>query len=124
MFPDPIVVKAGDTNTNFVRIGLSANEGRFHAEGSGPPVFNRDVVIKQNQTKTRFRREFRIVDSKDFTDPLSGLTIPVGASVYLVVDEPKVGYSDGDLNDMVNGLIEFFDDALESNMFKLLSGEY
>jgi len=122
MFADPIAVKLADTDENHVRIGISPNEGRFFYENGAD---NQLVIIKQNSTKNRFRREFRIVREKDYSDPISGLASRIGASVYLVVDEPRAGFADSDLNDMANSLIEFFDDSAgEARFAKLLQGEY
>jgi hypothetical protein len=124
MFADPSVVKVATVNQNFVRTGISANIGTFtyiDADGN-----RHQLVIKQNETKSRFRRECRLTMDKDYTNPISGLTTPVSTSVYLVIDEPKAGFTDDELNDLCFGLYHFLSDAsfANANTFKLLAGEY
>lgn len=122
MFADPVVLSVGGTNKNFVRTGISPTSGSFtYDDGAG---LVRHVIVKQNSTKNRFRREFRVTQDSTFTDPLSGQTVPVSASVYLVVDEPKAGFTDATLNDIASSMMTFLTSSSQANTFKLLGGEY
>jgi hypothetical protein len=122
MFADPITIGVAGTSKTFARTGISPTSGTFsYDDGAG---LVRNVIIKQNDTKARFRREIRVTQDSLFTNPVSGITAPVSASVYLVVDEPKAGFVDGTLNDMVVSLTTFLTSSSGANTMKLLGGEY
>ena len=72
---------------------------------------NQTVRIQQNTTKQRFRREVRVSRDKIAQNPLTGVNQEVGASVYLVIDEPRIGFTDSELNDMAISLTKFLSGA-------------
>lgn len=77
--------------------------------------------VKQNVTRNRFRREVRVEQSKIAADPLTAVNQQVGASVYIVIDEPRSGFTDAELGYLVTGL----HDLVETSGFvnKILGGE-
>lgn len=83
---------------------------------------NTAMTTKQNITAKRFRREIRLSQTKIATDPISAVNAEAGASVYLVVDEPRNGV----FSDTENGyLIEALKTWLSSaNYNKILGGEF
>jgi hypothetical protein len=122
MFADPSVVAVGGGNHNFARTGITPNVGTFsYVDGDGN--MNR-LIIKQNTTKKRVRMEIRRTLDLSFTDPISGITSPQSASVYLVVDKPSAGIPDGALNDMFAGLAGFLTASSNAKYLQLLGGEY
>lgn len=78
------------------------------------------LLTKQNVTTGRFRREARIVKNAVITDPISGLSSNGSASVYIVIDEPKVGFSDTELKQVIDGLKSFMTSTVQD---RLLGGE-
>lgn len=128
MFADPTVVKVQATNHNFVRTGITPNVGTFSYVHSNSSIVDgqHQLIVKQNETKARFRREVRRTFTRDYTDPVTGLVRPVSASVYVVVDEPKSGFTDDMLNDMWFGLSHLLTDTSFANdkFFQTLLGEY
>jgi len=80
------------------------------------------LVTKQNSTSTRFRREVRVAQTKIAADPISAVNAQVGASVYLVIDEPRNGvFSDTELAYLIDGLKGWLTNA---NYNKILGGEF
>nr|UJQ85255.1 MAG: hypothetical protein 2 [Leviviridae sp.] len=82
---------------------------------------NTSMTVKQNVTASRFRREIRISQQKIAADPISALNKQIGASVYLVIDEPRAGFSDTELGYLVDALKAWLTSA---NYQKVLGGEY
>lgn len=79
------------------------------------------LTTKQNVTASRFRREIRLSQHKVAADPISGLNKDLGVSVYLVVDEPKSGYSDAEIGYLIEALKTWLSSA---NYNKVLGGEF
>lgn len=80
------------------------------------------MTTKQNSTATRFRREVRLSQEKITSDPVASVNKIVGASVYLVIDEPKVNYfTDVEIGYLVEALKGWLTSA---NYNKILGGEF
>jgi len=79
------------------------------------------MTTKQNVTASRFRREVRLAQHKVVADPISGLNKDLGVSVYLVVDEPKSGFSDLEIGYLIDALKAWLTSA---NYNKVLGGEF
>jgi len=82
---------------------------------------NTFMTVKQNITASRFRREVRLSQQKIAADPISTLNKSIGTSIYLVVDEPKAGFSDVELGYLIDALKAWLTSA---NYNKVLGGEY
>lgn len=78
------------------------------------------LVTKQNTTTNRFRREARLVKNAVIVDPISGLSTQGSFSVYIVIDEPKFGFADSELKQVIDGLKSFMTSTIQD---KLLGGE-
>lgn len=79
------------------------------------------MTTKQNITASRFRREVRLSQHKVVADPISGLNKDLGVSVYLVMDEPRSGFSDTEIGYLVEALKGWLTSA---NYTKVLGGEF
>jgi len=79
------------------------------------------LTTKQNITSARFRREVRLSQHKVAADPISGLNKDLGLSVYLVVDEPKSGFSDTEIGYLIDALKAWL---TSTNYNKVLGGEF
>lgn len=82
---------------------------------------NTAMTVKQNVTASRFRREVRLSQQKIAADPISAVNKQIGSSVYLVVDEPKTGFTDAELGYLIDALKAWLTSA---NYNKVLGGEY
>jgi hypothetical protein len=79
------------------------------------------LTTKQNTTAARFRREVRVSQHKVVADPVSGVNKDLGLSVYLVIDEPRYGFSDTEISYLIEGLKSWLS---AGNYNKILAGEY
>jgi hypothetical protein len=102
-----VKVKSGENSSDFV-----SGDGLVH------------FITKQNTTAKRFRREVRLQSTKVATDPISAVNVEAGASVYLVIDEPRAGYSDAELKDLVTWLYTWLSASSYANTSKVLLGEF
>lgn len=116
MLADPQSVTINAVATSLPRTSNGATQN-VYTSGDGNVV----MTVKQNVTASRFRREIRISQTKIAADPISTLNKSVGASVYIVVDEPKIGFSDAELGYLIDSLKAW---ATSANYNKVLGGEY
>jgi hypothetical protein len=79
------------------------------------------LTTKQNKSATRFRREYRVSQTKVAADPISAVNKQVGFSVYFVVDEPTFGFTDAEIGYVIAGMKTAFDSTLWG---KILAGEF
>ncbi|DAD52748.1 coat protein [ssRNA phage SRR7976325_24] len=117
MFADPQSVTVNAVAKSLARVtSTNPRQGRFsnnHGEF--------ELVISQNQTNTRFRREFRLNQTKIAVDPISTLNKSATASVVIVVDEPKGrAFTPTELGYLIAGIKTAFDSTASG---KLLEGE-
>lgn len=82
---------------------------------------NTYMTTKQNITASRFRREVRLSQRKIAADPISAVNTEKGISVYLVIDEPKTGFSDTEIGYLIDALKTWLSSA---NYLKVLGGEF
>jgi len=125
MFSDPISVLYEGAAKNHVRTSAD-NPSSFTYVDETDGV-TQIVSIRQTNSKSRFRHEIRISRSKIAADPITLANGEIGASVYLVIDEPRSGFTDTDLNDMAVSLFKYLSGAAPTdtgNVLKLLTGEY
>lgn len=82
---------------------------------------NTFMTTKQNTTAARLRREVRLSQKKVAADPISGLNKELGLSVYLVIDEPRSGFSDAEIGYVMEGFKTWLS---STNYNKVLAGEF
>jgi hypothetical protein len=80
-----------------------------------------NLTIKQNASTSRFRREARLTVNKIAADPISSVNKQISTSVYIVIDEPKWGFSDTELDYYKDALVAW---AIDANTNKMLGGEF
>lgn len=76
--------------------------------------------ISHQDTKGRKRRMVRLDQTVIAADPLTAENASQKAGIYLVVDEPSFGFSDTQLDYLVDALVAWLTSA---NIAKLLGGE-
>lgn len=116
-FADPQSVTINGNAQNLPRVGSDAPQRRGTFK-SADDVWTLDV--RQDSTQQRFRREVRLTKNIVAADPISALNKSLSASVVIVVDEPRFGFSDADLGHMLAGLTTWFSNTQRD---KLLGGE-
>lgn len=116
MLADPQSVTINGVGTSLPKTQSGPTTNTFtSADG------NTSMTTKQNITASRFRREVRLSQQKVAADPLSGVNKLLGTSVYLVVDEPKAGFSDTEIGYLIDALKGWLTSA---NYNKVLGGEF
>lgn len=116
MLADPQSVTINAVATSLPRTNAGPNQNTY-ATADG----NTSMTTKQNVTASRFRREVRLSQKKIAADPISALNKEIGVSVYLVVDEPKAGFSDTEIGYLIEALKGFL---TSGNQLKILGGEF
>jgi len=123
MLPDPSTLVVAGAQVPGARTAQSVGTATYTA-----PDGVHQMSIKQTTSKSRFRREVRFSTTKVAADPISAVNVSVGASAYIVIDEPRFGFSDAELVDLVNSLVSVFGVSLnpgtETTLLKVLNGEY
>lgn len=84
---------------------------------------NSELQVRQNLTSKRRRREVVLTVKKIAADPISAQNAEVSASVMIVVDQPRWGFSVADLETMENNLRTWFTASSNAARTKLLGGE-
>lgn len=82
---------------------------------------NTSMTTKQTSTAARFRREVRLSQKKIAADPISAVNAEKGVSVYLVVDEPRAGFTDVEIGYLIDALKAWM---TSTNYNKVLGGEF
>lgn len=121
MYADPQGITVTGLGTlSLPRVGSKTPTtlGQFAtADGNGV------IQVKQDQTAARFRREYRFTQKKVAPDPISAVNKEVSASVVLVIDEPKWGFSDTELLNIYTGLVASLSATSNAKIVQLLGGE-
>jgi hypothetical protein len=117
MFADPLTAKANNTDVSFAKTSLGVGSSEFSYN-------DYKVIVKQNTTAARFRREIRFTQNKIAADPITAVNAQKGASAYIVVDEPRNGFTDAELIQLVKDLADFVTRSTAANSAKLMLGEY
>ncbi|DAD52556.1 TPA_asm: coat protein [ssRNA phage SRR6255733_5] len=116
MFADPQSVTINAVATSLPRTSVKDGTAEYtSADG------NTKLTIKQNASTSRFRREVRLSVRKIAADPIAAVNKEVSTSVYLVIDEPRWGFSDTELDYYKDALVAW---AIDANTNKVLGGEY
>lgn len=115
MFADPQSVTINAVPISLPRVSIGTGEAIYR---------NADETIQlrisHQSRKSRKARMVRLDKTVIATDPLTAENAEQRAGVYLVIDEPTWGFSDTDLDYLVDALIAWLSSA---NIAKVLGGE-
>jgi hypothetical protein len=112
--PQTVTINGGSVPLPRTQQGPAANT---YTSADG----NTSFTTKQNTTAARFRREVRLSNKKVASDPITGVNRELGLSVYLVVDEPRSGFTDVEIAYYIEALKTWLSAA---NYNKVLGGEF
>lgn len=115
MFTDPQSVTINSVAKTMPKIKMGSSDSTYRTADE-----EFQFRISHQTTKSRTRRMVRIDQTKIAADPLTAINSSQSAGVYLVVDEPKFGFSDAELDYLVDGLVAWLSSA---NIAKLLGSE-
>jgi hypothetical protein len=114
-FSDPLSLTYNAVATNHPRIS-SGNLSSKYATADGKYT----VTMSHTTTKTRERHLARVDERIVATDPISAANFFADLSVYLVIDNPNSGYTDTEIDYVVQALKGFLTTA---NVLKILGQE-
>lgn len=119
MLTDPQTLTINAVSTTFPRVGSPQpdKKGVFRTSDE-----LQEFVVSQNASSNRFRREVRLNLTKIAVDPISTLNKEVSTSVILVIDEPKVGFSNAELIIQLNALLAWA--GVAGNRDNLIGGQF
>jgi hypothetical protein len=116
MLADPQSVTINGVATSLPRTQQGTTQNIYtSADG------NTSMTTRQNTTSTRFRREVRLSQKKIAADPISAVNKEIGVSVYLVIDEPRAGFTDTEIGYLIDALKAW---STSTNYNKVLGGEF
>lgn len=116
MLADPQSVTINAVATSMARTQMGATTN-VYTSADGLTT----LTTKQNKSANRFRREYRVSQTKVAADPISAVNKQVSFSVYFVIDEPNFGFSDTEIGYVIAGMKTAFDATLWG---KILGGEF
>lgn len=115
MFADPQSITIDVNGFTLPRVKTGEREATYAS-----PDGTLSMRISHQSTKNRVRRMVRIDQTSIAADPLTSVNTSQTASVYVVIDEPKFGYTDNYLIDLVGALTTWL---TEANVAKVLGSE-
>ncbi len=115
MFSDPTSITVNAVAKSMARTGTGINQAEYtHPEGY-------KLKISHSYGK-RERSVFRLDSRKIGADPLAtGINKEYAASVYFVLDQPVVGFSDTEITNICNALLDAL--KVSGNLAKFVGGE-
>lgn len=115
MFTDPQVVTIDGVANSLVKISSEGQKSIYRtADG------NKTLTISHQTSKGRERRMVRIDSRVIAADPLTAANDYENCGIFLVVDEPKYGFTDDQIDDIIQGFKAWL---ITANVNKLLAGE-
>lgn len=116
-YTDPQSITISGTATSLPRTSSGVNSGVFASADSTQILRISSAYGKRNRRVARFEH------SKIAPDPLTSVNQKFSMTVYMVVDEPVVGYTLAERQNVVAGLTKWLTDTSGANVGKLLGGE-
>lgn len=115
MLTDPQVITIATVANTFNRISTGDLKSVYQtAEG------DRKLTISHQTSKSRTRRMVRLDTKAIVADPLSAVNDYEQFGVYVVIDEPEVGFSDQTIADVLAGFFTWYNAAMVA---KVLSSQ-
>jgi len=113
-FADPQSITIDGTAVSLPRVSSGVNTGGFSSNDG-----NLKLSVSHQYGK-RTRRQYRMDFQKIAADPLTSANVRYQGSVYLVVDQPIVGFTVAELQKQIAG---FLASLTAPQQTKLLGGE-
>lgn len=114
-FADPQEVTINAVAQSLPRVSIGSSDAVYRkADGTV------QLRISHQESKGRVRRMVRLDQTIIAADPLTSENDYQKAGVYIVCDEPKVGFTDAQLDYLYDALIAYMTTA---NIAKVLGGE-
>lgn len=115
MFADPQSVTINAVPVSLPRVVVGSSEATYKSADETV-----QMRISHQTSKGRKRRMVRLDSTIIAADPLTAENSSQKAGVYIVIDEPTFGFTDTDLDYLVDALTAWLSSG---NVAKLLGGE-
>ncbi|DAD51498.1 TPA_asm: coat protein [ssRNA phage Zoerhiza.1_25] len=118
MLPDPVTIAAASPTPSLVFATVRSDgygSERVDTGGNGYTV-----IINHTKGKTGNRHYVKMTQTKNATDPYSGLTKSVSSSCSISIARSPFGFTDADIIALAKALTDFRDDS-EVTTAKLLT---
>ena len=109
MLADPVTVAAASP-TPELKLAVVKADG-YGSERVDTNAGGYSSIINHAKTKKGTRHYLQLLLTKNATDPYSGLTQQVVASVSFTINRPSFGFSDADMVALAKALTDFRDDS-------------
>lgn len=109
MLADPVTVAAASPTPSLVLAIVRSDaygSERIDTGGNGY-----STIINHAKTKNGNRHYVQLLLTKNATDPYSGLTRPMTASVSMTINRPLFGFTDADMIALAKALTDFRDNT-------------
>lgn len=117
-FADPQTVTINAVPKTLARTGSGLDTGTFSKDDGEVKLSVAHAYNKRNRRTVRIDHQKLAADVMD-----SSLNVPYSASVYLVVDAPKAGYTIAELKQIVDGFTAYLTASSGARVTQLLGGE-
>lgn len=118
MLADPQVITIDSTPHTCAKIS-QGNESALYRNGDTTVVLR----TSHQHNKGRTRSMVRVDQSKIAEDPLTAENQRLGASIYLVIDKPDIGFSETEIINIYAGLSALLTASTNAVLKKLNAGE-
>lgn len=115
MLSDPQSLTIHAVTTSVPRVSAD-NQSAIYSSADG----NVQFTVSHQLSKKRMRHLVRIDQRIIAADPLTAVNVQQKAAVYMVIDEPEVGFTDAQLTYLVQALKAW---ATDANVAKVLGLE-
>ena len=116
MLTSPLVLTISGVDTDYNRV-ITKETASQYASATG----EKTIDVSHQATSKRKRHMVKVTSMKIAADPLTSVNVQQSASVHIVIDEPIVGFSDAELDAIVQGLKTWLSTA---NVTAVLSGRH
>lgn len=114
---DPQVVTINTVDNTCARVEPGTNKSVYATSDETLKMTVSHQKTKGNRTRHMVRLDKRVIAS----DPLTSINEYKDLGVYVVIDQPDFGFTDGDIDNVIQGLFGHLDTTLAT---KVLGGEH
>lgn len=115
MFTDPQSVTIDGVAQSMPRVSTGLSDATYRTADE-----THQLRISHQASKGRKRRMVRLDKTVIAADPLSAENASQKLGVYLVIDEPIFGFTDSDIDKVIDGFVAWW---TTGNITKVLGGE-